>query len=317
MKAEADRRIAQMDAAAGTEKPPESAPVQKPEGASAAKESAQGGPAQPGNPPAAPDAVATEDYSFVPEAHRQFVANAPTEFRKYLRDWFGDYTKKTQAVSTERKAIEAAKKEIEFAKAVMEDQEALDALRAVATKRTGAQAPQAKPFDYTEPHTQEEWDTHFATLRKQAAEDALRQVQGQRQSETQAQAEFRNQGLAAKAAFVDTGEYTATEVDDLYERLAGKGVKFTTDNVVETLREFLPKKEPKKQDSPPATSAPKVEPSGASALTRGIGVNAPVNIPAFIRDGREPKTRDERLAEALLQVNQRRAARGLSPIPSS
>lgn len=343
MAAEAERRLALMPELPTPGKPPaESAAAQKPEGAAPTKESAKEGPATPGSPNPAPEAAAAQDLSFVSEEHRSFFEKAPQPVLDYLRALakeegegklrWADYTKKTTAVAEQEKALSAREKAAQFGEAIWQDPEALDALRALERKRNGAEASPAsktssKPF-WTEPHTEEEWETHFAErdarVAKQAVEQALRAVHGERESETQAQREFREMGLAAKSAFVDSGEYTGEQVDELYLTLKADGVKFTKDNVVATLRKYLPAKAPAKeqpkQDSPHGTTAPKNGTSGASALTRHTGTGVPVKVPQFMLEGRQitnDSPTSEKVEEAMHEWNQRRIARGEKPWPVS
>jgi hypothetical protein len=332
MKAESERRLSLMDAANGvkpaeTAKPStESAEAQKPHVTETPKDSAPPAPASPDKPAEAPKVVEAVDLRFVPEQHRPFVEKAPAEFQKYLREWQADYTRKTTAVADEKKAVEARKSAADFGDAVMGDEEALSVLHDLAKRRRDGTAKVEASVAL--PLTDEEWQQQRADIIKNARDEALREFRGERQTEAQVLAERHEIATATLKALNGHG-YAVAEVDAVFEKLGSfdgmrdllkrRGKDLSADSVVETLLDFLPAKtpeKPKEQDSPPATVVAKNGVNGASALGRGSGA-PPLNLPAFAREGREPRTLDERIEESLLSVNRKRAARGLPPLTRS
>jgi len=338
MKALSEQRLAAMDPKpskpkAETKPVADSAKVEKPEGASTVAESAAKDPAaKPESPTSKPANETAPDLSFAPEDLREFFSSNP-KAAKYLREWYGDYTTKTQAASAAQKAVEDERKTLDsrkvaadFGDAVMADADALDALRAVAAKRAGSTAaqPEAEVFDW-DAASNEEKSAYVARERKRAAAEAIEALEGKQRSTSQAESDRKADGAAqyaaVKASLIDTGEATWETADAVYLNLIKDGVKFTKDNVVGTLRKYLPPKAEKPaerpQDSPTANGVSRSGSSGASPLTRAGGTTAPLPLPAFMREGREPANRDERLAWALSEVNRKRIARGDPPITRS
>ena len=343
MKADLEARLSRQE---GTKSEPptpkvESAVVVQPGGTEAGKESVTTDPAPPVSPPPAPEPEVGPDLSFIAQEHRPFFEKAPLATQKWMADWQRDYTKKTTAAADERRAVEkdrqtleARKSAAEFGEAVMSDAEALDTLRALADKRKGAtpaaKAPEFDPLTATP----EEWKAHDADLIQRAKAEARSEQEAearQKASATSAEeAQKAEIGAAAGKAFVDSG-YELKEWDavgePIFVRLGGwpglkalataKGVDFSKDFVVETLHDFIPKKV-KPQDSPHANGkAPGNGTVGASALTRGVGVAPALNLPDFIREGRQltnQSPRGDRIAEALFDVNKARIAKGLPPL---
>ena len=295
----------------------ESVGVVVPVGAVVAKENVAVDPAKPVSPSAAPEAKTAEDLSFVAEQYRKFVENAPPEFRAYLRKEMvegglrqADYTKKTQALAVERKSLEDRKVATELGEAVMSKKELLALVQAEADRLDGKTvAPTFDPFTATP----EDWARHDAAIAEKAKADTLAAIKAEKSEESK-QASSKSEREVAifnavKASIVDSGEATWDEVDAIGLRLQRRGVVFEPDTVVEALRDFLPRKAAK--ENPPVVVSAGNGSGGASALTRGTGVTPPFDPPKFKLEGRLPATRDERIAEALDEVNRGRVAKGL------
>lgn len=264
-----------------------------PEGAGAEK------PVEQGKTPATAT-VPTEELRFVPEQHRKFFETAPSDVVKWLSSLNdgnmkdADYRQKTAEVATKRKFAE-------FGENIASDPDAMAVLREYASGKRGGTKPDAQPrqpFNHVDA-TPEEFDTFLAERDKRLREEIRAELSGEREAETQAQRELREMGLAAKAEFVDSGEYSVAEVDAAYDRLVKKGVKFSKDDVVENLRMVLPKREkPAPKVDETASGANGKTSAAASVLSRAAGASSPVTTPAFAREHRAPKNLEERIQEA-------------------
>lgn len=345
LRAASERRLSLMDAAAGAKPAIESkgdTPKAEtvsgaaPEGVSAEKENVKGGDAKPTD---TTRTVATEDHKHIPEEFRSLFDAAWKDPK--AAEWLServkeglrltDYRNKTTAVSKDREALkkeqaefESRKQDAEFGAAILADDEMYDALKALWARRNG-KAPAKdeatpKAFDWTTASS-EEIDAHFNAKIREAeergAKKALSEIDGREQAKEQTTAAMKAMGLRAKAELVDTGLYTVAEVDAMYDRLAGRGVSMSKENVVETLLDFLPKRDEsvKKQETSHANGATNGKAGGASPLTRASGVSPPVNVPDFIRKGEIPTDVRGRRLEALFQANQMRVRRGQEPLP--
>lgn len=270
-------------------------------------------------------AAPTEELKFVPEQHRKFFEAAPPEVVKWVKDrndgWMkdADYRQKTEAVAISKREFEAEMAEkrtlYQFAEQVASDAGAMEALRAYHANRNGKPSAATK-FDPADA-TPESYQAHIEALRKEIRDEIMGEIRGERESESKEKAEKREMALAAKAEFVDSGEYEAKEIDDLYDRLVGDGVKFSKDNIIEKLRRYAPKREPKavKAEEPAKSiqgdgAAEGKTSAAASVLSRAAGAS-PMTAPAFVREHRAPKTVDERIQEAQWVVAQRKARAGI------
>lgn len=348
MKAESEKRIALSASASKPAAPvvpakPESTPILGAQDDSAGKGSAAAGPAKPGNPPPASAPAAVVDLSFVPEKHRSFFEKAPADVLAYLSKEYGeengklrwsDYSKKTSALSDERKALEQRKVAADFGDAVMSDEGALEALREYqrkGTKGAGSAAPAGSQKDWDPAlATKEEWAEHEAALRDEIKAEIKAEMEAQRSSETGVQRERVEITSAVVAEFGE--DRVKEEVNPLFMRLGSwpgvaalakaRGESFTKETVVRILRELLPAREaPKPPAAVPPASTPQGSPpvsglngngsGGASALSRGAGVSAPVTLPRHVREGRPAATLKERIEQTMAEVNRHRAAKGL------
>ncbi len=330
-KAEGLRRISLMDQAAKATAKPDSQPVPEkvasgdPEGAGAVE-------VKPAEKPATKSAP-TEELKFVPEQHRSVLETASPEFVKWVKTLNdgamkdADYRQKTTDLAQQRKALAQEREEhasslkekhtlVDFAETIISDPEAMRLLREHhANRQGGARAAQPK-FSLADA-TDESFAEYMESQRRQAAEDAkaatLAEIDGRRQSETQAQYERREMALLAKAEFFDSGEYEAKEIDEVFDRLSEDGVKFSKDNIVAKLRRYLPPREAKAKQPIAATNgAGNGAKSAASVLSRAAGAS-PMTAPAFIREHRAPRTAEERYLEAEWIVKQRKARAGPRP----
>lgn len=291
-------------------------PVEAPKTASGATDKAATGAAATPTPPAAPpSAVAGQDVSWVPEELRSFAEKAdPTALAKLreVTEKAKDYTQKTMTLADQRKAFEAERErlrvEAEYGAAILKDK----TLSQKVNEWAQAEEHAAPPFDPLTA-TPEEWAAREAAIKKAARDEALAALRAEREAELGHVDTMTTMQRLAVAEFVTSGEYDKEAVNAAYARLSSMGVKFSPDNVVEALRLALPKKAPP-QASPPVTPTPEAPTSGASALTRGAGVSPAYRVPAFIRDGKGPQTRDERIALTFYEVNKARAAKGLPPL---
>lgn len=349
LKAASERRLSLMDAAKKT--PETSAPAgdtpvpdpkveAAPDGVSAGKETAAEGPAKPTE---ATPKVAAEDHSkHIPEEFRSEFDAAwkNPKAAEWLADVvknglrLTDYRGKTEkvardreAVKKEREALDADKDYVAFAKAVESDDEIYEAVKAIMDRRSGkapAGGKAAGPtgngkarIDWTTA-TSEEIDAYLeqrdAAVADAAAKRALAEIGGREQASAAQTQALRAMGMRAKTELVDTGLYSAEEVDDLYDRLAARNVSMDVENVVETLLAFLPKREEKpKPETSHVNGTATGKANGASPLTRATGVHPSVNLPEFMRRGEAPKTPKEHLQVTLAAVNKARAKRGQDP----
>jgi hypothetical protein len=279
------------------------------------------------------------DLSFVDKRFRSVVENATPEFQAWLREEYGDpsrlrtadYTKKNTAVSEERKSLDALKKEAELGAAVMSDQEALEALDALNKRRKGEQTP--APFDW-DVATPEEREAHIEAVAEKKAK-ALREAERAQQTTATTEAErvtaqrteITNAAFDAFKSMGHEEKDFVSVVDPLFRKLGGwsgmaaiaaaRGEEFSSDFVVATLKEFIPAPGKKPKDSPHESEARVNGAVGASALTRGSGTASPNNLPKHVKEGRvitNDSPREDRIADALYEVNQRRIAKGLAPI---
>jgi hypothetical protein len=323
---EADAHIASVVAKNGKSNGPakESAKAVSPGGSEVAKESAKVAEAVKPPAPDAPKAPEVPDLSFVTEEFRPFVEKADPKFVAYLRSLakedaeaklrFADYTKKRMADAEAAKAIEARKVAADFGEQIMSRKELLALVQAKADELDGKATPKFDPVTATP----EEWAAHDAAVAKAARDEALAAIRSEQESRT-SQVRFRQE---MSNAILDSfkGEHEPAEVNDLFVRLgdwAGvkalverRGVEFSASNVAATLREFLPKKAPAKQDSPPVTETPRSGLTGASALTRGGGIAPTLTLPKHILEGRKAATPQELMAETIHEVNAKRVALG-------
>lgn len=323
LRAESKRRLDAYAAAkppAPTEKAATPAGDGKPEGASTATETTKEAPAkQPDKAPVVPETVAAEDLSDFPEEFRSPEKQTTPEFRAWLRKELNarglrqsDYTKKTTEVAEERKRVEAAKARLEFADAVLGDEEFVKAIEAVQAARNAK--PKSEPFDYVSA-TPEQIAAHEAEIEERAAAKALKAIEARSANVSETEAARMATVATAKAEFIDSGEYTSEEVAVVYDALVDVGAVLTKDNVVKALRVSLPKRDPKPKDKPATVETPPVKVEvGASVLTRKSGTAPTLPTPAWVREHRAPKDSTERLQATLLRVNAERAARGLTPL---
>lgn len=334
MKAFAEQRLAAMPGAKAPAKIEdtqggEGAAGRTPDGRFAAKENATEAPAKPDKAKEAPAATATVDRSFLSEFDekvRKSFESLPDEALSDLRkklDARGlrqdDYTKKTMSVAEREKALKAEEETLRFGRAVIRDTEMLGAVKAIDDKRNGRAATAAKPtepFDHITA-TPEQFAAHEAEVIQTAEERAFARLKADLDAKERAQSEKVAMAYAAKAAFVDTGDYEPETVNAVYDRIVALPgqVQITKDNVVEILRDFLPPPTAKVAAKPatdnliPAASNPR-QANGAASLARAGGVTPMVTTPAFIQQGKTPANVDERLQLAVYQVNARRAAAG-------
>jgi len=296
------------------------APVEAPKTASGATDKvATGAAATPTTPATPPSASAGQDVSWVPEEFRSFAEKADEKALAKLRETVEkakDYTQKTMTLADQRKAFEAERErvrvEAEYGAAILKDK----ALAQKVNEWAQAEEPKPEPFDYLSA-TSEEIVAHEAALEQRAVEKALAALRAERDADIGSHNVMRTMANKAHAEFVASGEYDKAAVNAAYERLSSMGVQFSPDNVVEALRLALPKKAATPPVSPPVTTTPEAPTSGASALSRGAGVAPAYRVPAFIRDGKGPQTRDERIAQSFYEVNKARAAKGLPPLGSA
>ena len=340
MRVELDRRLAAMEAPKAETKPAaESAVAGKPDGIVAEKGSAAAAPVTPVKPAVASEPAKPVDLSFVDKRFRSVVENTSPEFQAYLREEYGDpsrlrttdYTKKTTEVAEAKKALAAEKAAAELGSAIMSDQEALETLDALNKRRKGEKAP--APFDW-DMATAEEREAHIeAVAEKKAkalreAERAQQTVQTQEAASVTAQrTEITNAAVEAFKSMGHEEKDFVSIVDPLFRKLGGwdgmaaiaasRGEEFSSDFVVATLKDFIPAPGKKPKDSPPENGARVNGAVGASALTRGSGTASPNNLPKHIKEGRvirHDSPREDRIADALNEVNESRIARGLKPI---
>jgi len=268
----------------------------------------------PTQPPAPPKAQAGQDVSWVPEELRSFAEKADEKGLAKLREIYfkaDDYTKKTMTLAEERKQVEARKVAAEYGEAILSDPKLRRAVDEWATAEEAAK-PQAAPFDYLTA-TSEDIAAHEAAIEQRATEKALAALRAEREQDRTVVDTMTTMQRLAVAEFVESGEYDKEAVNTAYRDLSELGVQFSPDNVVKALRRVLPKKAATPQASPPVTPTSEVPANGASALTRGAGVQPALRVPAIIRDGKTPTSRDERLQVALYEWNRARAAKGLTP----
>lgn len=293
-------------------------PVEAPKTASDATGKDGAGAAATPVPPATPPAAsAGQDVSWVPEELRQFAEKADPAALAKLREVTEkakDYTQKTMTLADQRKAFEAERErvrvEAEYGAAILKDKN----LAQKVNEWAQAEEPKPEPFNYLTA-TDEEIAAHEVALEERAAAKALAKFQALREAERGEVDVNQRMANMAHAEFVASGEYDKAAVNAAHARLTSMGVQFSPDNVVEALRMALPKKQPT-QVIPPVAPTPETPTSGASALTRGAGVSPAYRVPAFIRDGKAPQTRDERVAQTFYEVNKARAAKGLPPLGS-
>lgn len=305
----------------------ESAAPKHPGGTDPAKENATTGPAaKQASPKDAPKAATVPDLSFVTEEIRPLVEKADPKVIDYLRTLaredaesklrFADYTKKTTAVSEQRKALEARKVAADFGEQIMSRKELLARVQELADELDGKQAaPKFDPLTATA----EDWARHDAEVAAKATAAALASIEAKQSATTSAVRTRQEMSLAILDSF--KGEHEPAEVNDLFVRLGDwdgvralierRGVEFSASNVAATLREFLPKKAPApKQDSPPVMDPPRSGLTGASALTRGGGIAPSLSLPKHVLEGRKAATPQELMAEVTHEVNAKRVALG-------
>lgn len=327
MRAEADRRLAKMPVTpavkpVGSPKAEESA--RNPDGTFAAKETPPAAPATPDKAPADPSAKAAVDRKFISkfdEKYRKSFEALPDDAVEELKRLYegglrqADYTQKTTSVAEREKALKEEEDTLRLGHAVRANPQALGAVNYLLDVQSGKVKPEGKArpvFDHITA-TPEEFAAHEEETRRLASDSAYERFQADLDARERAQGEKVLMAAAAKAAFYDTGDYDPQTVNAVYDKCVARGVKFTKDTVVEILKDFLPppkaKEEPKK-DSLLAAAPNGNGTSGASSLARAGGVTPLVTAPAFMQRGGLPANVNERLQEAVAQVNARKSAAG-------
>lgn len=284
--------------------------------------------AKPGDQPAAAKPPPPEELSFAPENYRKVLETAPEDFRKWVKDLNAgsmkdaDYRKKTTAVAEARRAAEKFASEnrqyLDFAQNVIGDEEAMRLLRELQDRRDGkaTASTQAKTAFSFSTATDEEIEAHLRErderIRAEAVAALDKRTAAERAADEAKANEMHAMAVAAKETFVDSGEYTAAQVDEVYDKLVRRGVRFTPDNVIENLRDFLPEK---KVDAvnPVAAEGNGKASATASAVTRNAasGVTPALDVPRFVREKRRPNGSAEEIEEARWIAAQLRARRGV------
>lgn len=221
-----------------------------------------------------------------------------------------DYTQKTMEVADEKRRIATRETELRkeeealrFGKAILDTPPLLDAVR------TRYQETQSPPVFDHQVATPEEFTAYISQQTEAAVAKALSAVRSETSSKDAAASEKYAMAKAVKEALVDTGEYEPKVIDAAYDKWSSLGVQFTKGNVVDTLRDLLPK-----SAALAGKSGSNGSTSGASPLARNGNVAPRVTAPAFIQQGRAPTNDKEVLAKALYEVNARRVAAGQNPI---
>lgn len=315
MAAEMARRIAASNPPAPPTVVPVASvpPVEVPKTASGAEGKTEtGAAATPTTPVATPPANAGQDVSFVPEKIRHSVEKLDPEVIAWMRDNAlrqSDYTKKTMALAEERKQIEARKMAADYGELILKDRN----LRRMVEDAAEAEAPKPEPFDPLSA-TPEQFTAKLEATRKEAAAEALKVIEEREKAQQQHVTTLRTMANMLHEEFVKSGEYDDAAINQAYDALESNGVKFSPENVVSTLRLVLPKKQPAAKASPPVPVPAQAEANGASALTRGAGVSAPLKVPAVVLENRLPTTYEEKVEVAKYLANQIRAREGKPPL---
>lgn len=314
--AEYQKRWEKPDAAA---KPDVPATVEK--AAASASEQAPAGDAPVTEKPAetqAPVAEAAEDLSYTPEKYRdEFKALTP-EARKWVKDatlMRGDYTKKTQGVAAERKALEEERERqkdlLSLATNILSDKEAVERLKALNEERersATAETPKA-PFSWTDAllEGKDEVIEQEITRRAEAiAAKKAAEVEARIAAEVKSRTGPNPLAVALIEAHGDNHDNVV--LDAAFKAMTADltgAVDITPKNVAALIKPYLPKHGAGGENKAgPANGTSKGMANGVSPLTRGSGDVAPIPVPLSMTEARngKPKSRQDLIKETLYEM---------------
>jgi len=260
-----------------------------------------------------PEPEATEDLSHIPEQYREAFKALPPEAQRWAKDGTlrqSDYTKKTQATATERKALEAEREKqkdlLTFATNVLGDPRAVEALKALAAGSDPVEAE--KPFGWSDALLEGKDDLIDREITRRAETIAAKKAA---EVEARINAEVKSKAgpnpLAVSLIEAHGEDYDNVVLDKAFKAMAADfsgAVEVTPENVAALIKPYLPKIGSKSEASKagPSNGATKGATNGVSPLTRGGGVVAPLPPPHSYGESGKPKTRQQLIDETLYEI---------------
>lgn len=261
--------------------------------------------AEAANPPGEAKPDSAPDLSWAPENIREKLSTLDPDVAEWVKGNVlrqSDYTKKTQKAAELAKQAEAVKARAELWDALQANPD-LSAF-ALSVLRGEAELPGARgkdPEDDVDLTSADNAtikryiDGRVESRAKEIAEAKIRERVVAPNQERQA-------AIQALASYAEEHGVDLTAMDDAVRAAEAHwatvpGVKWTAENVVGYVAPFVPKGTPAATKQPAPTPSPGGLSKVASPASRPVA-KAPPPVPAHRREKREPRTPEERVAEA-------------------